>query len=229
VRPVAGYAYTSLQAIPGTVGCALIAACALAGAAGLAARHRAEPPRAEHVLVALLALATPVGLLLYSVLGTDIWSPRSLIASAPAQTLVLAALVLAVPRRGRIVAVAVTLAVLTVGTIRAVTPRFTRPPYRTIAELIDRAARPADLVELPSAPFVLDQAIPVQFKRPHTTIAHVVTRLPARPPGTRLFLVYEDGAIAYVRSALRPPGWTRVDERHWHGLVDLTMFVYRAR
>ncbi len=125
LRPVIGFPNGSLGGIPGVLGLIAIAVCCAVGL--VAAIRRRRPPEAaaapapterdaprwrdpKVVLIAILALATPVGVLLYSLLDVDIWLPRGIYASAPAQAVVLGA-VLTAPRLAvRVACVTVVLA-----------------------------------------------------------------------------------------------------------------------
>jgi uncharacterized membrane protein len=147
-RPIVGYPYAPLSAIPTYVGLAAVIACVLAGLAlltqaAVARGSLTDPaswPRHFWVLVAI-ALANPVLLLLYSIASTDLWLARNLYASMPAQALVLGT-VIAVPNR-RLVAIGlgtVVFAVLAVGWARSISPSWERPPYRAMARYLDRHA-----------------------------------------------------------------------------------------
>ena len=123
-RPIAGYPYAPPSSIPTVPGLVLIGGCALLGLACLVYREFilksqtiAQP---NHFwLLVVLALATPVGMFVYSELFTDIWLARGLYASVPAAALVLAALATGIPRPWDRAAVAIISAVLIFATIEA--------------------------------------------------------------------------------------------------------------
>jgi hypothetical protein len=152
-----GYPYlypsTGLTDLPGPAALVLLGlGVALAGV-GLALRvsHRVRPPRLDLVdrrlvLVVALALATPVGALLTSAIGTNVFGVRNLAASWPGLALALAAFLVAAGPRLRIAAVALTLASFAIGAVRMLDDGFQRPNYRGAAALIDRAAAPGDPV-----------------------------------------------------------------------------------
>lgn len=236
LHPVVGYSYASLKSIPTVPGVIAVAMCALLGL-GFLGRNQGRPslswlrrdPERRVLLIVLLALATPVDLLIYSILGTGLWSARSLIASAPAQTLVLGGLLAAIPPRARPAAVTLVLTVLAFGTIRAISPHYARPPYRTAAQYLDRVAEPEDPVLLYSSALVLDDAIPTQLERPHTLIDGAPKRWPRRPAGTLAFVVVDDAVLQALKAgAPRPAGYVLVARRHYTGLVRFTLFTYRA-
>lgn len=227
VRPVAGYPYASLAAIP-TVAGLVVTGLAVAGG-GINRLRSRRTIGSGAVLVVATALATPVGLLLYSVIGTDLWSARSLSASAPAQALLVGALVTRLPRWGRAPAIAVVAGVLVFGTARAISARYARPPYRAAAAYLDRVAAPSDPVLMYTAALVLDQALPAQFRRPHDVVAGIPRPWPREPVGTRAFVVVDDGVLRALRTRdLRPPGWVLMGGRHYSGLVSFRVLTYRA-
>jgi 4-amino-4-deoxy-L-arabinose transferase-like glycosyltransferase len=233
LRPVVGYPYASLNAIPTLEGLVVIAAVALLGLLVLVHRSpdwwRRGDRGQRRLLIVVLALATPVGLLLYSLLATDLWSARNLIASAPAQCLVLASLLVALASRMRPVLTAVVLGLLVFGTLRAISPRYARPPYRTVAEYLDRVARPGDPVLMVSSALVFDDAIPAQFTRPHRVLDGIPTRWPRLRAGAPAYVVVDDSIVhALAPAVLRPPGFTLVARRHYVGLAPFSLLTYRA-
>lgn len=235
VRFVVGYQFAPLHAIPTMLGFAAVAACALLGGAQLARRYSRERPAAAYdvvngglPLIVALALATPVGLLLYSLVRQDIWHAEHLYISTPAAMLVVGALVAAIPRRARVVAVALVTGVLVFGTIRAISPAWVRPPYRAVAQYLDRAAKPHDPVMLFTYNDILDDAIPAELKRPHTVVAGVPRPWPRRRAGTMAFVVVDDTRIHALRRALAPRGYRLIARRPYNGSVSFTLFTYRA-
>jgi uncharacterized membrane protein len=107
-RVTGGYPYAFPHQIPTIPGLVLLVACGVGGAAWWLVRTRI-PARTlrydlrvrlgpRQFLLILLTLATPVGLLLYSMLSTDLWLSRGLYASIPYGCLLLACALLA-PRR----------------------------------------------------------------------------------------------------------------------------------
>jgi Dolichyl-phosphate-mannose-protein mannosyltransferase len=237
-QPIVGYPYAPLGAIPTIPGLSLIGAFAVAGLVALLVDHRAQLSadlrdsfsRADgRWLITLLALATPVGLLLYSSQVTDIWGSRSLYASAPTGVILLAGLLLAIPQKARAVAVVITLGALVFGTIRAISPRYARPQFREVAEIIDRDPRPGDPVVMYPAFLNLTQAIPAQFARSHPVIWGVPTRWPSVPSGGTMYVVY-DNAVGRVHHlpVPSPPHFTLVAWRRYDDLITFTLLEYRA-
>jgi 4-amino-4-deoxy-L-arabinose transferase-like glycosyltransferase len=154
-----GHPYLSLYTVPGRVGLALMAAGTLVALSALA--ERATIPRrtdmsgalrSPAVLPALLALATPVGLVLYSVLRQDTWDMRNLIPSWPSLALS-AGMLLTAPRPpARYVSTALTVAGFGVGAVALLSPAHQRPDYRAAARLIVTGGRPSDAVAIVPAP-----------------------------------------------------------------------------
>jgi uncharacterized membrane protein len=235
VRFLAGYQFAPLRAIPTVLGFAVIAACLLLGGFQLARRYLADRPTATYDvtngglrLIVALALAAPVGVLLYSLVGTDIWHVEHLYVSAPAAALAVGGLLVAIPRAPRAVAVVAVLGVLLFGTIRGISPSWTRPPFRTVAQYLDRVAKPRDPVLLLTWSEVLDRSIPVQFKRPHTVIRGVPERWPHPAAGTRAFVVVDQSQIHRMNRELAPRGYALVGRHLYGGAVPFTLFTYRA-
>ncbi|HEX5194873.1 MAG TPA: glycosyltransferase family 39 protein [Solirubrobacteraceae bacterium] len=176
MRPIAGYPYAPLSAIPTYVGFAVVAACAIVGlgerfrqaaAARNIARLDAWPRR--FFLLAAMGLASPVLLLIYSETSTDLWVARNLYASVPAAALVLAALICAPRLELATLLVAAVVAVLALGLARAISPSWQRPPFRSVATYLDRTAAPRAPVAFAS--LTGGFGIPLDLHRPHRIVA----------------------------------------------------------
>lgn len=232
-RPIVGYPYAALQAIPGTVGLIAIL-CSLAVGAVAVVRHRRA--QAEHErpgpggrwLILALAIATPVGLLLYSMIGTDLWTPRGLYASAPAGALMVGVL-LASPRPSvRAAVTAVVLLTLLIGTVRAIGPNYARPPFRSIAAELDRVASPGQAIVTYRSFF--DQAVQAQFRKPHLVLsASTAAWRRALAGGTAYAILDDDSAQIYAIGTPHPAGFRLQSVRHYTGLVWLRVLTYRAQ
>jgi 4-amino-4-deoxy-L-arabinose transferase-like glycosyltransferase len=229
VRPIAGYPYAGLRAIPTLLGVAAIAACAVGGLLAITRgrqRNRLVRDTRHLGLLVALAAATPVGLLIYSVLITDLWLARGLYASAPAAALVLGGLLTSPSARISVALVTVVLAVLLAGTFRASETAYARPPYRDIAAYLDRIARPTDPVALVS--LLAQPSISAEFKRPHASAGFpAFWRL--TPKGGEAFLVLDDAlarAFKLPEVPLPPAGFQVVTHRHYPGLFPTELVVY---
>lgn len=230
-RPIPGYPYASLRTIPTILGLGVIAACVGIGLVTILRRTnvrswgRELPPHLP--LLVALTVATPIGLLLYSLLATDLWLARGLYASVPAAALILGAVLAAPPLRVRAVLVAAVLATLLFGSIRAISPAYARPPFRSVAQYLDRVATPRDPIIMYASLF--DIAIPEMFHRPHT-LENASARVWQSLGGhSTVYVVVEDGIARAFK--LGPPhlrGFGLVARKHWGGLTPVTLLTYRA-
>ncbi len=227
-RLVVGYPYAGVHAIPTYFGLAVVAVCLLAGLVFAAWRWRASEavrPPADVILLVLQAVATPIGLLLYSLSVTDLWLARGLYASTPALAVLGAALLVAIPRPYSAVAVVAVLVTLVSGTIQASSEAYARPPYRSVAQYLDRTAAPNDpiaLASLTGAP-----SIPTQFHKPHRVVGlNAIWRLV--PAHGEAFVMLDDdlARVLHITSAA-PPGFQLTRERHYGGLFPFKLLTYR--
>jgi mannosyltransferase len=153
-----GFPFRPPGTLPGTGGLLLLAAgLAIAiGWLGVQPARRGVPasgfrPSPRVVLVVLLAMATPVGAGLYSLVGTDVFASRNLIASWPGTALLFGALVTAVTVPVvRAAAVALVLSAYCIGTVKLFDDDFRRPDYDSVAQFIDSTGQPGDpVVDIP--------------------------------------------------------------------------------
>ena len=231
VRATVGYPYAYPHQIPTYAGLAAVA-LALGVAAVSVARAqrvsawRSRRPAARHVgLIAALTLATPVGLLLYSLLDTDLWLARGLSASLPAGALLAGGLLAAPPRRVAVGTTLVVLAILILASATALQPAYRRGPFRAIAAYLDRVAGPEDPVLYASVPgpLVLNE----MYHHPHRVVAGPT--LKAHPPaaGHRAYLVLDDSLARFVHSTQpRLPGLRFVARTHFDGLFPTSVLTY---
>jgi uncharacterized membrane protein len=230
---IPGYPLASLNRIPTVGGYVVLAVCVVTGFAYAVRRvaRGAGEGRPWHVgLIAALALATPVGVLLYSIVRTDIWGTRNIWASIPAIALMIGWALAAIPPRvARLGAVIVVLAVLLAGTIRSFGERYTRPPYREAAELLDRVAAPRDPIVVYPAYLNLDFALPAMLRRPHVVIPRIPKKWPAVPVGGAEYVVFDAGlARVFKLSYPHPPGVRLVEARRYGGALPFTLLTYRS-
>jgi hypothetical protein len=156
--------------------------------------------------IAALTLATPVGLLLYSLLFTDLWLPRGLSASMPFAALLIGALLVAMPVRLTALSAAVVAVVLGAGTARSFEPAYARGPFRTIAAYLDRVAGPRDPIRLISVDGSL--AVREEIQRPHLLVDSLSAMWSHTAVGGRAYLVV-DQTIAQIKRIGTPhePGF----------------------
>ena len=177
------------------------------------------------LLIALLAVATPVGLLLYSIVASDLWLARGLYASVPAQALVLGALLGAIEATTGLVALAAVLITLAFGAVRSLSHSYRRPAFRAAAAYLDRVAAPNDPVIFYRS--IVDAAIPVQFSRRHVVRYASPTQWAGIPVGGRAFVVIDDDEQAlYHLSLPHPAGFRLLARRHYTGLLWFSVVSY---
>jgi hypothetical protein len=222
----------------------IVLAVALAGALAAVAwrlvRRRSEGarprPSAEVWLLALLAVATPLGITLYSLLETSLFGPRNLAASLPAVWLVLGRLLTAPRGLLALAAVTLTLGAVAVGTAKSLDPDYRRPPFRDAARFIDERARPgAPVVEVLwlSPANALSLALGPHFERPHELLR--VGRL-EQDPWRRAALAGRVFVVVPQVEGLRGVAWgDRLGERFslearavYRGVIPVAVLEYRG-
>ena len=147
------YASTGLLDLPGPVALVLLGLGVALAVAGLALRVAGEGMGRGLseidrglVLVVVLALATPVGTVLASAIGTNVFGVRNLAGSWPGLALALAALLVACGPRLRVAAVTLVLASFAIGAVKMLDDSFGRPDYQGAGALVDRDAGPREAV-----------------------------------------------------------------------------------
>ena len=144
-----GYPFVDLADVPGTL--ALVAVWVVIGAAvfmRVARIGQAGEGRGRAVsLLVVLALATPRGLVLYSLQpDTSLLLPRNLSASLPAFALVVGGLLTSLRPPLAVVATALVLGPLLVGALQSLEAENERPQTRAVARLLDRFAGARDAI-----------------------------------------------------------------------------------
>ena len=211
---------------------------ALAAALVVRSRGAGLPrPPARLVLVALLALATPIGFTIYSALGPEVFIGRYMNGALPFLALTIGSVLAAAPRAVGLAATAVVAGCLALGAVQSLQEEHQRPAYKDAAHFIDRTARPGDAVvqldlTLGATKSQVTQggrqlSLDVNFRRRHDLIS-----------------VFEENDIvaAYSRAARHPrlvlvgpaplppppPGLAArvVERRGFGGLLPLEVKVY---
>jgi Dolichyl-phosphate-mannose-protein mannosyltransferase len=152
-----GHPFLPLSTVPGPIAIAMVAGGCAVGvvAAILKVRQSTSTgflprPSSPCVLVGVLALALPVGLIVYSSLGTSIWDQRNLVASSPALAVAIAALVTSANGRARVAAVCLVTGGFAIGGAELLSSSNQRPDYGAVAAFIGRDGTRTDPVaELP--------------------------------------------------------------------------------
>lgn len=241
---------TTLRALPGLVGLILIGSAALLALAGWR-RWRGLLDCRTALLVAM-ALSVPVGEVVASLLGSNLFGTRNLAAAWPYTALCIAAVLLAAGPRLGPAAAGLAVAGFAVAAVLMLGPHFRRPQYRDIARHVDATTAPGDVVvsgpELspagvptafdlafrkPRRRFVLGQDAvrydPFRILRPAPPIATTIRQAAAAARGHRLVLVLLDGNFtSRLATAAVPPGWRRVSTRRYTSLTPLDVLVYTA-
>jgi mannosyltransferase len=143
-----GHPFIEVTDLLGSPGLWLMAAGALAGAAGIVIRWRRgddEPPWPKAsglVLVLAVALASPVGAALFDLVGSTVWAPRNLISSWPGMALLAGALVTAGRAPLRYAAVVLLLAGFAIGALKLQDEDYLRPAYADAISYIDQNGSP---------------------------------------------------------------------------------------
>ncbi len=229
-KVIAGYPYAPLSKIPTYIALGAMGAALLVGLWWLFAGRAWERWEPEVKLLCALTVATPIGLLLYSLLVTDLWLARGLYASAPAAVLMLGAVLTRPPRRVATVAVLIVLAGLLFGMIRALTPAYVRGPFRAVASDLDRLAGPREPISFGSISGF--PAITAQLKKPHFIAYTGASALQAaRQANGRLFVVIDDFFARgfHIVGAPAMTGFRPVGHKHYPGLFPTDVWIYRAR
>jgi mannosyltransferase len=160
-----GYPYVRIGAVPGDLATVLLATGLLIAAAvggmrvwrwlrgsrvGPGAAVRRIPPGIA--LVAMLALATPVGEALYSAFSTNLLGARNLIASWPGLAIAIGAIVTAAGPLLSVACSALVLSGFAIGAVKTLDADFARIDYRDAAGVIETRWAPGDVVADVSAP-----------------------------------------------------------------------------
>ena len=200
----AGWPPVPLRELPGqpavAVLCVGLVGAAIASAVNQRRQngHRRQGSlRSPVTLLVVLALATPIGALIYSLGPTSIYVPRNLIPSMPALFLLAGLLVTRPTLPWRAILLLLMLGPLLFGALRTLEDDVRRPPLRNAAELIDDRARAGDVVAYRplfplERPSPLRRDLEVHLERHHRFMA--VDRRPrlawelARP-GERVYSV----------------------------------------
>jgi hypothetical protein len=201
LRTFPGGPFVDLDAIPST-GALLVLGGVLGAAALVAGRTPTQwkelAGSSSFALMALLAVATPIGLLGYSfVSGNDIYLARNLSASLPAAVL-LVALLLTWSRGWVGIALSFSaLSAVAVGTLKTLDSDTQRPAIKQAARYIDAHAKPGepvvDVAYHPSSS-PLGRRLQLYFERPHRVYQAGDDDQPAwrtAADGRRVFLVAE--------------------------------------
>lgn len=234
---------THIGALPGTpatiVILAVLAVClATAAVRGWRARSRGVRLSAPLVLVALAALAAPIGIGLYSLQpDRSFLLPRNFSSSVIAAEVIIAWLLVSLGRRAGILAAAVALVAIGVGTVRSYVHENRRSQYRAAAQFIDARARRDDpVLEHFILKFggALADVLTLNFAHPHPVVPPAEDESAAwarARHGAHVFIVQPLPGFFKASKHLPErtgPGndFVRVAERRYRGLEDILVGEY---
>ena len=235
-----GRPFVILEVVPGRAALfAMAAAVVLAAGAGLwSLRGRVgglPRPSTQTILLLVLAVATPVGITTYSLAETSLFGPRNLAASLPAAWLLLGRLFTAPRWPLGLIAPAVVLGALAVGTARSLEDSHRRPPYREAAAFVDERARGCDPVVEPlwlSPKNALSKSLTPQLRRDHP-----VRRIPVDADTGWGPVAQSERVLIVVQpvEALSGISWNRrlggdyeqVERRTFQGAIPVVVYEYR--
>lgn len=227
---VPGQPLYPLEDLPGTgLVAAFVALLAIAVGAAVFARSQraATEPRPRRLdLLAILAIATPAGTILYSLAQPSVYLPRNLIPSLPAAALLVGAACTRAGRRTGLILAAALLAVVGAAGAQTFEDAHKRYPYRDAARYIESRATPGDTaVEVSLGPLglrpYLSRSIPL-------TRFETGVRLAPAAPRARVFLLVPRTGL--LKGTLRLPearGLPLESTRTFTNGAKLEVFVYR--
>jgi len=244
LRAVGGQPYVKVGDLPGTLGwlaLGLAAALALAGAAFAVRGGRADR---RLLLVAVLALVTPAGLIVYSLFKPNIYVGRNLIASLPYLYLLVGALLVALPRPLAIAGVALSAIGLGIGLGKSFEQRYQRPDLKGVAAYLDRRVVHGDrVVELELFPVpnaagrqpVNLRALQVQLPPSIRTLSVPggdPRRLARAGADHRAMWVVDQQVRGFPHAPPPPPiagGYVLTSRRTFDGLAPIGVYGYERR
>ena len=237
--PIAGR-----SAVPGTLGWILIAAGLAVAVAGLFARREPRPPeegdrRRAFFLLGSMALACPIGMLLWSLAGTTIVDGRNLAPSLPYVLLLAGALLTASRMPVRAIATSLVFVGFALGALATLRDSNERPQFRDAGAYALSQIDPGDPIYAVENATYGGQDGPLErYLKPYVPDGDL--REAADPaPGQlaagsdRIAVIsWHAGALAGVvdtpTEPADPPGYTEVARRTFPGFVDIEVRILAA-
>jgi hypothetical protein len=247
-RLLPGHPYETLPDVPGRPAVALLAVGLLTAAVTRLTLARATPMRLSPplVLLGVVALATPAGLIVYSLLNTDTFETRYLIASLPPAALLLAAVTASAPGRWWIATSGAALVAIGAGGVAtAFDQDHRRPPYNEAADWVEGRLDPGDAIaEVPLflQPGPEHSVLDINLPDNQPVFDAIPVRLPSGRYGVRVderaWEPVRRGAALFVvtpnvgggLAVPPPPPGLRVrvaDRRLFRGFIQVGVFEYR--
>lgn len=191
-RLLPGHPYVTLPELPGTVALLVLGGAVLVAAGAGIAQRRGRSWRPGDGATFLLAtgLATPAGLIVYSLLKTDIFGPRYLLAALPMYALGLGGVLTAPRGRLALATSGAALVAIAAGSVAlAADDSRRRPAYEQVARFIESNAGPRDVVA--DVPLFLDRGpsrtvLTVNLQPERRVATALPVRLPNGSYGVRL-------------------------------------------
>jgi Dolichyl-phosphate-mannose-protein mannosyltransferase len=152
-----GQPWTVLEAVPGTAAVVMVLIALVLALAGTTAgvveqKTLKVAGRSLVILPFVLAVAAPLGLVLYSLVRPSLWDPRNLSASWPGLALAASWLLTSVRRPLRFAAVALAVGGFAVGAVSLMSRSHERPDYTAAAELVIHEGARGSAVAIEPAP-----------------------------------------------------------------------------
>jgi mannosyltransferase len=245
-RLVLGHPLVEVGDLPGTLAAAVFLLAAGTAVAFAVARHPRIDWRGEPALLLLLAVATPLGLVAYAIVGPSLLAPRNMIASLPSMAACLGAALALAGRAVGTAAAGAMLGVLALGAVQALGDDRRRPPYEQAARVVDAQAGPGDPV-VQVRPFGIPgppgRGLEVNLRRAHPLFEVTYesrggdTRVVADPRAWRVAERQGQGRVVVFASEVfgrlllpqPPPGFRLVARRELAGIERLDVLTYAAR
>lgn len=192
------------------------------------------------LLLAALALITPLGLLVFSVGGDNVWLSRYLGPALPALALLIGWMLASLPRPAALGAAALAVAVLTAGTVEGFGDDYRRAGYKDAAGFIEDRATPRDVVvefflsaQAADKKFKYVSPIDLNFDDEHRTVvaslesAQGVFRNP--PAGGRVFVAGIEAGFFRLPRPLPEDRLRVVEQRVFAGDSPVAVYVYEPQ
>ncbi len=158
-----GHASFPVSTLPGNLALYMVAAAGAVALLGLVLERRSLRPRfgrfsSRTWLVIVLALATPVGGALYSLVGADVYDTRNMLISWPGLALAVGALIARVPQPLRLLSLALLVAAFVIGASKTLSGAYQPTDVNGAASYVYRVGTSGDpVVTVPGLPAPLTE------------------------------------------------------------------------